>query len=65
MIIAGVQCPNCGGVEVVRITPLFPGPLGWGRVRCKACYQIFHDSAWEDEETDEPDSTQPSLCAKE
>lgn len=33
---AGCRCPKCGGGEIIRITPMTPGPNGWGS-RCKAC----------------------------
>jgi hypothetical protein len=29
-------CPNCGSDQVVRVTPMTPGPDGWGGW-CKAC----------------------------
>lgn len=33
---AGDCCTFCGSDQLVRITPLTPGPTGWG-YRCKAC----------------------------
>jgi hypothetical protein len=31
-------CTFCGSDQLVRITPMTPGPTGWG-YRCKACGQ--------------------------
>lgn len=30
------RCTFCGSDQIVHLTPMTPGPTGWG-VRCKAC----------------------------
>jgi hypothetical protein len=42
-------CPECGSDQIVKLTPVIPGPDGWGG-RCKTCGKRWDVPKWSQDE---------------